>query len=74
MSQSETFQKQALTEHLTDLRRALLRSLMAVGACFVLTYSFSQPLGQWFVAPIFAVLPPDSTLIFISYQEGFFFI
>ena len=71
---SETFQQQPLTEHLSDLRRALVRSLIAVGFCFAFTYSFSQPLGQWFFAPLFAVLPPESTLIFTSYQEGFFFI
>ena len=71
---SETFQSQPLTEHLGDLRRVLVRSLIAVAACFVLTYSYSKPIGHWFFAPLFAVLPPDTSLIFTSYQEGFFFI
>ncbi len=71
---SETFQQQPLTEHLGDLRRALVRSMIAVGLCFAFTYSFSRPIGQWFFAPLFAVLPPESSLIFTSYQEGFFFI
>lgn len=69
----DTMQSQPLIEHLADLRRALVRSLIAVGVCFVFTYSFSEPIGQWFFAPLFAVLPPDTSLIFISYQEGFFF-
>lgn len=73
MATEETFQQQTLTEHLTDLRRALMRSLAAVGVCFAFTYTFSEPIGQWFFAPLFAVLPPESTLIFTSYQEGFFF-
>lgn len=69
-----TLQQQTLIEHLTDLRRALMRSLIAVGVCFAATYSVAEPLGHWFFAPLFAVLPPESTLIFTSYQEGFFFI
>ncbi|MDF1615163.1 twin-arginine translocase subunit TatC [Desulfurivibrio alkaliphilus] len=70
----ETFQSQTLAEHLTDLRRALVRSLIAVGVFFVGTYSFAEPIGHWFFAPLFAALPSESTLIFTSYQEGFFFI
>lgn len=73
MTTEETFAKQTLAEHLGDLRRALVRALAAVGGCFAVTYSFSEPLGHWFFAPLFAVLPPESSLIFTSYQEGFFF-
>ncbi|MDZ7642501.1 MAG: twin-arginine translocase subunit TatC [Desulfurivibrio sp.] len=68
-----TLSTQPLIEHLSDLRRALVRALLAVGVCFVVTYIFCEPIGQWFFAPLFAVLPTDSSLIFISYQEGFFF-
>lgn len=74
MSMEETFQKSPLSAHLTDLRRALVRSLVAVGVCFGLTYSVYEPIGQWFLTPLFAVMPGDSSLIFVSYQEGFFFI
>lgn len=67
-------EKQTLTQHLTDLRTSLVRSLVAVAAGFALSYSFVEELGQWFVKPLFEVLPEQSSLIFISYQEAFFFI
>ncbi|MCI5162399.1 MAG: preprotein translocase, partial [Candidatus Electrothrix sp. AX5] len=36
--------------------------------------SFIQPLAAWFFQPLIRVLPVNKSLIFISYQEGFFFI
>jgi sec-independent protein translocase protein TatC len=65
---------QALTEHLRELRKCLLVSLAAVAAGFAISYLFIEEIGQWFLEPIFAVLPQGSSLIFTSYQEGFFFI
>lgn len=70
----DQFQKQALTEHLSELRQCLVNSLIAVGGWFAVCYYFSEAIGQWFLAPLFAVLPPEGSLIFTSYQEGFFFI
>jgi Sec-independent protein secretion pathway component TatC len=66
--------KQPLTEHLTELRRCLLTSLLAVGVGFSISYYFVQDIGFWFFKPLFDVLPEDSSLIFTSYQEAFFFI
>lgn len=70
----EEFQKQALTEHLADLRRSLVNSLLAVAIGFGIAYAYSKEIGEWLFRPLFAVLPAGSTLIFTSYQEGFFFI
>jgi sec-independent protein translocase protein TatC len=70
----ENMEKQALTEHLRDLRISLIRSLIAVAVCFCVSYYFIQDIGDWFVRPLFAVLPKGSSLIFTSYQEAFFFI
>lgn len=70
----DTFEKQALTEHLRDLRTSLIRSLVAVLVGFALSYAFVEEIGAWFVRPLFAVLPETSSLIFTSYQEAFFFI
>jgi len=69
----EEFEKQALTEHLRDLRSCLIISLIAVGVGFAISYSFSQEIGAWLFKPLFEVLPDKSSLIFTSYQEGFFF-
>ncbi len=70
----EELKRQALTEHLTDLRRCLLLSLLAVGVGFVISYAFVEQIGYWFFKPLFDVLPKDSSLIFTSYQEDFFLI
>ncbi|MBI4792005.1 MAG: twin-arginine translocase subunit TatC [Deltaproteobacteria bacterium] len=70
----DTMEKQALTEHLRDLRTSLIRSLIAVAVGFGVSYYFIEGIGAWFVQPLFTVLPKDASLIFTSYQEAFFFI
>lgn len=70
---TEIFESQALTEHLKELRSCLIYSFLAVivGSC--LAYSVIRPIGSWFFKPLTAVLPKGTSLIFTSYQEGFFF-
>ena len=68
------FDKQSLTEHLRELRSCLLYSIAAVAAGFALSYSFIRPISEWFFRPLIKVLPENKSLVFISYQEGFFFI
>lgn len=70
----EELEKQSLTSHLADLRRCLIAVMVAVGIGFAACYSVVEPLADWFFAPLQQVLPKDSSLIFTSYQEGFFFI
>ena len=70
----DQFDKQTLTEHLRELRSCLLISLAAVAGGFTLAYSFIQQLSDWFFRPLVRVLPGGTSLIFTSYQEGFFFI
>jgi sec-independent protein translocase protein TatC len=70
----DDFDQQPLTEHLAELRSCLVVSLVAIGAGFSISYYFIQDIGFWFFKPLFDVLPDDSSLIFTSYQEAFFFI
>ena len=70
----EEFEKQALTDHLTDLRKSLMNSFIAVGIGFAACYYFVKDISVWFVKPLYDVLPEHSSLIFTSYQEAFFFI
>ena len=71
---TEEFEKQALTEHLRELRSCLIISFVAVFIGFCLSYTVIRPIGTWFFKPLTDVLPKDTSLIFTSYQEGFFFI
>ena len=68
------FHPQTLTDHLRDLRSCLLISLAAVVIGFAGAYGFVDSIGIWFFKPLTDVLPEGSSLIFTSYQEGFFFI
>ena len=70
----DEFNPQTLTDHLRDLRSCLIVSLAAVVVGFVGSYGFIESIGVWFFKPLIDVLPEGSTLIFTSYQEGFFFI
>ena len=75
MEQEKTDQlnSQSLIEHLTELRSCLVVSFIAVAAGFALSYYFIRPIADWFFRPLLEVLPEGKHLIFISYQEGFFF-
>lgn len=70
----ENMEKQELTQHLKELRDSLVHSLIAAGITFAISYYFIEEIGQWFLAPLYEVLPEGSSLIFTSYQEAFFFI
>lgn len=70
----EEFGKQHITEHLADLRTSLVRAFLATAVGFAISYTFIEEIGYWFFKPLFDVLPPESSLIFTSYQEAFFFI
>jgi sec-independent protein translocase protein TatC len=70
----DELEQQPLTEHLRELRGCLISSLVAVAAGFSVSYLYIEEIGYWFFKPLFEVLPERSSLIFTSYQEGFFFI
>jgi sec-independent protein translocase protein TatC len=70
----EDFKKQMLTEHLSDLRSCLITSFIAAGVGFAVSFAFIKQFGNWFFKPLFKVLPDETSLIFMSYQEAFFFI
>ncbi|THB73873.1 MAG: preprotein translocase [Desulfobulbaceae bacterium] len=71
---TEKFDEQTLTEHLRELRGCLIYSFVAVFIGFCLSYVVIRPIGTWFFKPLTEVLPDNTSLIFTSYQEGFFFI
>ena len=70
---ADDFNKQTLTEHLRELRTCIIYSLAAVMVGFAFAYGFIRPISDWFFRPLIKVLPEGKSLIFTSYQEGFFF-
>jgi Sec-independent protein secretion pathway component TatC len=74
IGEEESFDTQTLTDHLRELRSCLITSFLAVIVGFTLSYGFIKPIGTLFFKPLIDVLPEGSSLIFTSYQEGFFFI
>ena len=70
----QSFEPEALTDHPRELRSCLIKSFIVIIVGFAVSYCFIKPIGTWFFKPLIEVLPATSTLIFTSYQEGFFFI
>lgn len=73
MNDQESLPQQPLTEHLAELRSCLIVSLAAAFVGFAIAYTVIQPVADWFLAPLVQVMPESKSLIFSSYQEGFFF-
>ena len=63
--------RQPLTEHLDELRRRLIRSLIAFGIGTALCYNFSEGIYRALLRPLTAALPGDSHLIFTELTEAF---
>ncbi|WP_416947540.1 twin-arginine translocase subunit TatC [Oleidesulfovibrio sp.] len=61
-----------LLEHLDELRFRLVRCSIAIGIGFLACYGFAEQLFNYLVAPLLAVMPESSTLIFTELPEAFF--
>ncbi|MFP4169010.1 MAG: twin-arginine translocase subunit TatC [Desulfonatronovibrionaceae bacterium] len=68
----EELKGQTFTEHLQDLRRSLVKSVIAVVIGFAACYAFSEQLFRMLMDPLVRTLPEESTLIFTSLPEAFF--
>ena len=64
--------KLPLTAHLEELRKRLVRSLIALAIMFAVTYNFKERLLDIIVAPLIKVLPKNSHLIYTGLPEAFF--
>ena len=64
--------KQTFIEHLDELRKRLIISLIAVVVGFAICYIFSKEIFQLLMIPLQKALPPDASMIFTSLPEAFF--
>ncbi len=65
-------EKLPLTAHLEELKKRLVRSLIAIGIGFAACYYFKEGLFKIITRPLMAVMPKDSYMIFTSLPEAFF--
>ncbi len=61
-----------LKPHIAELRKRLTISVAVVIVMFLVCFSFWQPILAWMIAPLKAVLPDGSNVIFTGVQEPFF--
>jgi sec-independent protein translocase protein TatC len=64
--------KMSLTEHLAELRKRLVRALLALGVGFGVCYYFKDKIFDIVTAPLTQVLPKNSYLIYTGLTEAFF--
>jgi sec-independent protein translocase protein TatC len=64
--------KLPLTAHLEDLKKRLVRSLIAIGIGFVGCYYFKDWLFKIITKPLLEVMPKNSYMIYTSLPEAFF--
>jgi len=65
-------EKLPLTSHLEELRKRLIRILIAIGIAFFGCYFFREYLFQIITQPLVAALPKNSHMIFTGLPEAFF--
>ncbi len=71
-SRGETLPEMSLMEHLTELRRRILRSLAAIVVATVASWFWAETFFGWLVAPVVRLLPADDhRLAFLSLTEPF---
>lgn len=72
MTEDNSSSKMPITSHLEELRKRLMRSLIAIGIGMAICYNFKEQLFNVLTYPLTTALPPNSYMIFTSLPEAFF--
>src|SRR5687768_995674 len=64
--------KMSFLDHLDELRRRIVYSLIAVGVAFGIAFYFINELFAFIMLPMQQLLSPGQTLTYIDPGEGFF--
>lgn len=71
MNESISEEKMSFLDHLTELRRRLIWSILAIAILFAPAYYFSNEIFDFLMKPLIENLPEGSSLIFTRPAEGF---
>jgi sec-independent protein translocase protein TatC len=63
--------KLPITDHLSELRSRLIKSLLAVAAGFAVSYGFSEQIFRFLIKPLVKAMPPGSHMIYTALPEAF---
>lgn len=61
-----------LKPHIADLRKRLINSALMLIVAFFACFFFYEPILEWMMVPVEAVLPPNSQMVAVEIQETFF--
>jgi sec-independent protein translocase protein TatC len=61
-----------LKPHIADLRKRLVISVLSLVVAFFACFTFYEPILNWMMVPIEAVLPSNSQMVAVEIQETFF--
>ena len=61
-----------LKPHIADLRKRLINSALTLIIAFFACFFFYEPILEWMMVPVEAVLPPNSQMVAVEIQETFF--
>jgi sec-independent protein translocase protein TatC len=64
--------KMSFLDHLEELRKRLIRGVIAIAIAFVICLAFSEYLFSFWAAPVIRLLPKDSSLVFTGLPDPFF--
>jgi len=72
MTEDNNETKMPITTHLEELRKRLVRSLIAIGIGMGICYNFKEKLFDVLTYPLTTALPKNSYMIYTSLPEAFF--
>ncbi len=67
----EDLPRMTLLEHLDELRKRIVRALIAPAIAFVGCWSFREQIGEYLARPIYKVLPEGTKLAFLGISDPF---
>lgn len=63
--------KMTFLEHLEELRKRLIISIVALGVAFLVCWNFADRIFGWIARPLAAFLPPGEKMVFTRLTEPF---